>query len=252
MIIENDKQLQSMKKIGEIVANCLQLLKVKAQPGMTTKELDEIAGKYLAEFGAVSAPISCYKFPGHTCISVNNESAHGIPGDKVLQDGDLINIDVSAQLDGFFGDNGESFVLGKGTKIKNKLCRVVKDALDVAIANAVAGRNINELGRAVQQVAKKNKLTVIENLGGHGIGKTLHDQPDFIPSFFDPDDSRKFKENCCVAIEPFVSNGGNWVDEADDCWTLYLDKHLSAQKEHSVVITKKKPIILTIPTKTFD
>lgn len=253
MIIQNEKQLEAMKKIGEIVANCLALTKAKARAGMSTRELDEIAAKYLDEHGAVSAPISCYKFPGHTCISVEKAAAHGIPGDTILKDGDLLNVDVSAHLDGFFADNGESFVVGgKGSKTKQKLIKGVTEALNSAVSQARAGARISDLGTAVETVARKHKLTIIQNLGGHGIGKTLHDEPEFIPSYFDKKDKRTFKENMCVAIEPFLSNGGDWVEESKDGWTLYQDRFYAAQKEHSIVITKKEPIILTNPTKTFD
>ncbi|SMF72413.1 type I methionyl aminopeptidase [Pseudobacteriovorax antillogorgiicola] len=253
MVIENEKQLKAMEKIGAIVANCLQLAKAKARPGMTTKELDAIAGAYLDKHGAVSAPISCYKFPGHVCISVEKEAAHGIPGDRVLQAGDLINVDVSAHLDGYFADNGESFIIGgHGGKVKNKLCKTIKNVLDQAILQARAGVRIAEVGRTVEQLAQQSNLTVIRNLGGHGIGKTLHENPEFIASYFDRKDHRRFKEGMCVAIEPFLSNGGDWVEESSDGWTLYQDRYYAVQKEHTIMITKGKPVVLTQPTENFE
>ena len=252
MIIQNEQQLEEMKKIGAIVANCLALTKAKARAGMSTRELDEIAAEFLKAHGAISAPISCYKFPGHTCISVEKAAAHGIPGDTILKDGDLINIDVSAHLNGFFADNGESFIVGgKGTKTKQKLIKAVREALDAAVSKAQAGALISDLGSAVETVARKHKFTIIQNLGGHGIGKTLHDEPEFIASYFDKKDKRRLKEGTCLAVEPFLSNGGDWVEEADDGWTLYQDRFYAAQKEHSIVVTKKEPIILTIPTMNF-
>lgn len=251
MIIENDRQLQAMHRIGAIVANCLELVKARARVGMTSLELDEIAGKYLAEQGAMSAPISCYKFPGHVCISIEREAAHGIPSDRILKDGDLINVDVSAHLDGVFADNGESFILGKGTKTKQTLCLAVKQALALAISAAKDGGLISDLGRAVESVARKKKLTIIQNLGGHGIGKTLHEFPEFIPSFYDPEDKRRFQEGMCIAVEPFISNGGTWVEESDDGWTLFQDKFYAAQKEHTIMVSKTQPIVFTRPTKSF-
>jgi methionyl aminopeptidase len=251
MTIETGSQFESMGVIGAIVANCLEYMKSKAKPGMTTRELDELGERFLEKVGAHSAPKSTYDFPGATCISVEKQAAHGIPGDYVLKDGDLVNIDVSAEKDGFYADNGESFVVGKGNKIKLRLVNAVGKALMLGIGEARADRQISCVGGAVETFAKKNGFTVIRNLGGHGVGKSLHEEPEFIASFHNKRDRRLFKANQVVAIEPFLSNGASTVKEAKDGWTLYHDKFYSVQKEHTIMITKKEAHIFTIPTKNF-
>lgn len=252
MKIKNEKQLQAMHKIGEIVANCLEYMKASAKPGMTTLELDQLGGAFLKEHGAISAPMSCYKFPGFTCISVEKAAAHGIPGDRVLKEGDLINIDVSAHLEGYFADNGESFIIGKGNKTKTKLCKLIRKALPLALEQIQDKKKISSIGLALENLAKQEKVTIIENLGGHGVGKTLHEKPEFVPSYFDHKDKRTFEEHSCIAIEPFLSNGGTWVETSKDGWTLYLDHHYAVQKEHTIMVTKKNPVIFTTPSRSFD
>lgn len=251
MSIDNEIQFEKMKEIGAIVANCLAYLKANTKAGMTTLELDEMAGKFLAFYGAISAPKSEYNFPGYVCISTENEVAHGIPSARVLKDGDLINIDVSASKDGFFADNGESFIVGNVKNKKSSLCKHVKSALDIALDTARTGVMINRVGLAIEQYAKQNKLTVIRDLGGHGVGLSLHEEPNFIGSYCNELDKRIFTENLVVAIEPFVSNGAHHIKESRDGWTLYHKGFYSAQKEHTIMIRSGKPFIFTKPTMSF-
>jgi len=251
MSIDNEIQFEKMKEIGAIVANCLEYLKSEARTGITTAELDYLAGIFLNKYGAVSAPKSEYNFPGFVCFSHEHEVAHGIPSKKVLKNGDLLNIDVSASKDGYYADNGESFVVGNVGNKKNHLCKHVKNVLNIALDTARSGVKINRVGLAVEQYAKKNKLTVIRDLGGHGVGNSLHEEPEFIGSFCDPRDKRIFTENLVVAIEPFLSNGAHHINEASDGWTLYHDSFYSVQKEHTLMIRKGKPYIFTRPTMNF-
>ena len=250
MKINSPEQFEAMKKIGIIVANCLAYLKAKTVVGMSTLEVDHLAAEYLAEHGAVSAPKVTYDFPGFTCISVEKDCAHGIPSDRILKDNDLVNIDVSASLDGFFADNGESFVVGNASPEKQFLCDAVKTALNRSIQNAKAGVPLRFLGRTVEQVARKKKLRVIENLGGHGVGRSLHEEPSFIPGFEDKKDKRILRENQVIAFEPFLSTHSNLVQQKDDGWTLYANGY-TVQKEHTLMVTKNKPYIFTQPTKSF-
>lgn len=252
MSIDNEIEFEKMQEIGSIVANCLEFLKTKSVEGITTRELDHLAAQFLNKYGAISAPQSSYGFPGHVCISVEHEVAHGIPSDRVLKDGDLINIDVSASKEGFFADNGESFVIGNRNKKKKALCTHVRNALGFALKSARSGQKINRIGLAVEEYAKKNKLTVIRDLGGHGVGRSLHEEPKFIGSFCDTTDNRILNENLVVAIEPFLSNGAHYIDESTDGWTLFHDNYYSVQKEHTVMIRKgKDPFIFTQPTMRF-
>ncbi len=246
MIIKNEQDLEGLRKIGRIVALAREEMKRLAKPGMTTKELDLIGKRVLDEHGAESAPEKEYNFPGVTCISVNEEVAHGIPGDRLIQDGDLVNIDISAALDGYYADTGISFVVGQGDDLKAKLCQAAEDAFWAAMKKTKTGAKRNQIGRAVFNEARKNGFTVIENLTGHGIGRSLHEEPEHILNYFDPRDGALLKDGLVLAVEPFVSAGASHIVELGDGWTFVTpDKSLVAQCEHTIVVTKGEPIILT-------
>ena len=252
MTIETDADIAALQKIGAIVANTLEYMKSVARPGMSTAELDELGSVYLCESGARSAPQLTYNFPGFTCISVNNEVAHGIPGDRILQAGDLVNIDVSAELEGYFGDTGGSFQLEPRKSSLSKLLEATRDARAVGIAAARADANISDIGKAVEKVARKNAFRVLRDLGSHGVGRGLHEEPKFIPSYFDPADKRTLKKGMVITIEPFLTTGPQFVTEAQDGWTLFVKKgQFGAQFEHTLVITEGAPLIMTLPTKSF-
>lgn len=249
MSIENENDLKALQKIGQIVAQCLQYMGSKLEPGITTWELDQLGQAFLEKHGARSAPKLVYNFPGSTCISVNEEAAHGVPGPKILEAGDLVNIDVSAELDGYFADTGASFIIPPESNLKRNLCLATKRALDMALRAAQAGKPLNSIGKAIEKEARKNNLTIIENLGSHGVGRGLHEDPDFIPAYYDPRDKRMLKKNQVITIEPFLSTGATEVFETGDGWTLATDKGIfTAQYEHTMVITDGKPLILTLPT----
>lgn len=248
MSINSEKDLEGLRKIGRIVARCLHLMQSKLEPGMTTAELDAIGGQFLASHGARSAPQLTYNFPGFTCISVNEEAAHGIPGSRVLRAGDLVNIDVSAELDGYFADTGGSAVIPPESKLYLQICAVAKQALENAMLEARAGAKLNRIGFAIEAEAVKNGLTVIENLGSHGVGRALHEEPGFIPGYYDKRDKRVLRENQVITIEPFISSGAREVFENGDGWTLMTSPGVfTAQYEHTMVITKGKPLIMTLP-----
>lgn len=248
MSIENERDLEALRKIGRIVASCLQHMGKALEPGITTKEVDEIGRAFLEQHGARSAPKLTYSFPGHTCISVNEEAAHGIPGNRILKASDLVNIDVSAELGGYFADTGGSFIIPPGSKEKHKLCLATKQALELALVEARAGNPLNRIGKAIEQHARKNNLTVIENLGSHGVGRALHEEPGFIPGYYDSKDKRVLKEGQVITIEPFLSTGARLVHDTGDGWTLATSrKFLTAQYEHTLVITKGRPLIMTLP-----
>jgi methionyl aminopeptidase len=248
MSIESDEDLIALRKIGRIVANCLQHMGARLEPGITTQEIDAEGRVYLEAHGARSAPKLTYNFPGSTCISVNEEAAHGIPGAKILNAGDLVNIDVSAELGGYFADTGGSFIIPPGSKVKQNLCLVTKRALELAMREARAGQKLNQIGRAIEKEARRNNLSVIENLGSHGVGRALHEEPGFIPGFYDSNDTRVLRENQVITIEPFLSTGARQVFDTGDGWTLATSKKfLTAQYEHTLVITKGMPLIMTLP-----
>ena len=248
MIIKNDLDIQKLRHVGGIVARCLQHMTEQARAGMTLKELDQIGAKFLAQSGARSAPILTYDFPGHTCLSVAPIVAHGIPNDTVLKDGDLLNIDVSAEKDGYFGDTGGSFFIGTANAAGDLLLKATREALDEAMKVARAGAKINKIGQRIQAVAERYRFEIIENLGSHGVGKGLHEEPKFIPSYFDEDDKRVLKKGQVITIEPFLATKSCFVDELEDGWSLIADDGgLSAQFEHTMIITDGMPLIMTDP-----
>src|ERR1700712_3617860 len=204
MSITVESELIGMQKASEAVAYTLKEMRNFAQPGMTTKELDDFGGQILNDLGAKSAPYLTYGFPGWTCISINNEFCHGIPSDKkILNEGDLINIDVSAELDGFWSDNGGSFVLGLDVNHHQKLIEASKQILHKAIYNIKGGVRISDIGFLTETEAKKRGYKVIKNLTGHGIGKSLHEAPAEIANYRDRLNLARFKKNSVVAIETF-------------------------------------------------
>ncbi|NUM57946.1 MAG: type I methionyl aminopeptidase [Bdellovibrionaceae bacterium] len=248
MSINSVEDLENLKKIGSIVGRCLDYMAKKLEPGMTTHELDQIGKSFLNQFGARSAPQIVYDFPGTTCISLNHEAAHGIPSRfKKMKAGDLVNIDVSAELNGYFADTGGSFIIPPVTAIKKKVCDVAMSTMWKGISAAVHGGRINEIGRAMENEAHKNGLSVIMNLCSHGVGRWLHEEPDQIPGYYDKKDRRILSEGTVITVEPFVSTGAKKVIESGDGWTLINPNHFTAQYEHTIVITKDKPLIMTLP-----
>ncbi|ALI98515.1 type I methionyl aminopeptidase [Rufibacter tibetensis] len=247
MSISTESELAGMEKISEAVATTLKEMRQFAKPGMSTKQVDEFGGQLLKEFGAKSAPALTYGFPGWTCISVNNEIAHGIPSDtKILKEGDLINIDVSAELDGFWSDNGGSFVLGEDIHQHQQLVDTSKMILAKAISQIRGGMRIAELGRLIETEAKKSGYKVIKNLTGHGIGRQLHEEPGEIANYYDPYNSKRFRKNSVVAIETFISTNSTIANTLKDGWTLVGNKGgFVAQHEHTLVITDGQPVVLT-------
>ena len=247
MSITKETELIGMKKASEAVAYALKEMTGYAQPGMTTKQIDDYGAKILSDFGAKSAPYLTYGFPGWTCISVNNEFCHGIPSDKrILKEGDLINIDVSAELDGFWADNGGSFVLGKDINLHQQLVDASKQILYKAIFNIKGGVRISDIGYLIETEARKRGYKVIKNLTGHGIGRGLHEEPAEIANYRDRFNRTRFKKNSVVAIETFISTTSTYATTLNDGWTMVGNKGgFMAQHEHTIVVTDGEPIILT-------
>lgn len=247
MSITNESELIGMQEACKAVAYTLKKMIDYAKPGMNTKELDEYGSKILKEFGAKSAPHLTYGFPGWTCISVDNEFCHGIPSEtRILKEGDLINIDVSAELNGFWADNGASFVIGNDINEHQKLVDASKEILKKTLSNIKGGVKISDIGHLMETEAKKRGFKVIKNLGGHGIGKSLHEQPDELMNFKNRYDQRRFRKNSVVAIETFISTASSIAVELSDGWTMVGNKGgYMAQHEHTIVVTNGKPIILT-------
>jgi len=246
MSIESQEDLLGLMKIGRIVGLTLQHMSSMLRPGMTTKELDDIGRAFLAKHGARSAPELVYQFPGATCISINDEAAHGIPGDRVVQPGDLVNIDVSAELNGYFADTGASVPVPPISPLKQKLCDSAKAALYRAIDAVRAGQPMNVVGRAVEVEARKSGFTIIQDLCGHGVGRSIHEAPRNVLNFYDARAKQKLTEGMVITIEPFLSNGARRSRQSSDGWTLKTaGSKLVAQYEHTMIITNDHPILVT-------
>jgi methionyl aminopeptidase len=247
MIADNENDIKHLKAIGHICAMALQEMMRHVQPGITTGELDNIGREFLEKEGARSAPMSMYQFPGATCISISPVIAHGIPNGRALREGELINIDVSAELDGYFGDTGASMVVAKHMPEFEKIIEAARSALAKAVQSARAGQPINLIGKTIQQEAKRNGYGVIYDLTGHGVGHQLHEDPFQVFNYFKSKDRRILNEGLVLAIEPFLTTGKGHVLEEADGWSLRTtDRTIAAQFEHTIIVTKGEPIILTI------
>lgn len=250
MIISTDEQLGKLKEIGSICAQVLEQMSKAVRPGMTTAELDDLGRILLERMGAQSAPQLAYDFPGATCISVNEEIAHGIPGDRLIQAGDLINIDVSAAKDGVFADMGASMVVPPVTDALARLCRDGRRAMWAGIKEGVSGAPLANVGQAIGKFAKKNGYSLITNLASHGVGDSLHDEPGEIATWPDRSERRKIADGLVFTVEPFLSLGGRQAVESpkDDGWTLICHPPAPCvQYEHTIVATKRGAVVVTVP-----
>lgn len=247
MTITSEVELAGLRAIGRIVADTLRTMARAMEPGMTTRELDAIGRASLEAAGARSAPELTYGFPGATCISVNAEIAHGIPGDRVLAAGDLVNIDVSAAKDGFFADTGASFPLGEVTPEVRQLCRDGRRAMEAGIAAVGHGRPLAEIGNAVGRFAARRGYTLIRNLASHGVGRALHEDPEEIATWPNRD-RRRMHRGLVLTVEPFLSRGGLRAVSGLDGWTLFAaPPALAVQYEHTVVATERGAMVMTLP-----
>ena len=247
MTIDTPQDLEALQKAGRVVALTLRAMADAAQPGTTTAELDEIGERVLRQHGAHSAPRLVYDFPGATCISVNNEAAHGIPGARILQPGDLVNLDVSAELDGYFADAALMVTLPPVAPLKHNLVLCARLALEKSMQAARAGALLNTIGKVIEEQAGRSGFQTLHDLGGHGVGRTIHEEPHNVACYYNPADKRVLQEGAVLTIEPFITTGAASVfTDPENGWTLLTsDGSLSAQFEHTIVITKGRPVVVT-------
>lgn len=245
MTIENEKDLEALLRIGRICGLALKTMLEKVEPGMTTAQLDDIGKEILREHNAASAPIKMYKFPGWTCISINDEAAHGIPGDREIQPGDIVNIDVSAELEGYWADTAATMIVPPAAPEHKRLCKFTQRALDAGLKAARAGQRLNQIGKAVEDVARRGGYSIIRELPGHGVGRSLHEKPSVF-NFYNRRDRTMLTDGLVITIEPFFSMGNGRIFTDEDHWTLRAtDGTFNAQYEHTVVITRGEPILVT-------
>jgi len=245
MSINTPEELAKLKTAGRIVRRMLEAMKNAVRPGVTTAELDETGAQVMREHGAQSAPQLVYKFPGVNCISVNDEAVHGIPSERVVQKGDLVKLDVTIEKDGFMADAAETVAVEEVPDESERLKACAERAFHKAMLVARAGFRVSEIGRAVEKEVRRAGFSVIRDLGGHGIGRTIHEAPR-VPNFADPQANDILTEGLVITVEPIIAAGSGRILVAKDGWTVCTaDRRPSAHYEHTLVITKGEPILLT-------
>jgi methionyl aminopeptidase len=246
MSIADQHELEALVAAGRVAWRALSAMVEAVRPGITTAELNEIGAHEIARAGARAAPILDAGFPAECCISVNDAIAHGVPGPYALRREDLVNLDVSVELDGFYADNGASVAVDPDDPRLARLCDVGRRTLANALGVVRDGALLNEIGRAAERTARASGYEVIRDLCGHGVGRSLHEEPKEVCSFYVPADRRRLSEGQVLAIEPFVSTGARGVRRASDGWTLTTeDGGLAVQYEHTVVVTRDGALVVT-------
>lgn len=245
IILKSPEEMKKMEQSCLIVAKTLDYLKGMVKPGMTTMEIDRFADDYIKSNSAIPAFKGYRGFPASICASVNNEVIHGLPSDRVLEEGDILGIDLGAYKDGFYGDAASTFPVGKIPPDVEKLMRVTEEALYRGIENAREDNRVSDISHAIQKHVESNGFSVVRAFVGHGIGRDLHEEPQ-IPNFGPPGRGPRLRSGMTLAIEPMVNQGGHEVVILEDGWTtVTLDGKLSAHFEHTVLVTSDKPRILT-------
>jgi methionyl aminopeptidase len=245
LTIESEKDLAGLRRVGRVVGLALKAMRESLEPGMTTGELDGVGARVFERYGARSAPQVLYGFPGVNCISVNDEAVHGVPGDRVIEPGDLVKIDVTATLGGYIADAAVTLTLPPESPLNTGLRDCAGSALDRAVAVARAGRPINKIGRVVETAVRRRGFTVLTELSSHGVGRAIHEPPT-IPNYYDRRLRTPLTEGLVITVEPIISAGSNRTVEGEDGWTIRTaDGSPAAHHEHTIVVTKGSPIVLT-------
>ncbi len=245
MSIEDEDDWSGLRLAGRAAAAALEAMRVSVAPGLTTAELDAIGRAVLERHGARSAPQLVYQFPGANCISLNDEVVHGIPGSRAIQPGDVVKLDVTAELGGYMADTACTVVVGPADPLAQELAACAEAAFQAALKAARAGALARDVGRAIQGVVEGHGFSCVEGLSGHGIGRTIHEPPT-IPNVDDPDATERLEEGMVLTIEPIIAAGSGRAYLASDGWTVRThDGRNAAHFEHTVVIGKGAPTILT-------
>jgi len=245
MSVETPDELAALKATGRVVAVTIRAMRRAVRPGITTAELDAIAAREFARAGARSGPALDYGFPATTCISVNDEAVHGIPGKRRLRRGDLVKLDVTAELDGFYADACRTVFVGDPRPRAVRLVRTADQALSAAMKVARTGTPLNAIGATVQRIVRTRGFSVCDGLMGHGIGRRIHEAPE-VPNTFERALSEPLTEGLVITIEPLVAAGGAAVVLGHDGWTVSTaDASLAAHAEHTLVIQDGAPLVLT-------
>ena len=245
MSIESTADWEGLRQAAKVARETLDALCEQVRPGITTGELDAMAAQVFATHGARSAPALVYGFPGIVLISINDEIVHGVPGPRRIARGDLVKLDVTLEKNGYVADAARTVVVEGGSDVARRLSRCAVDALDAALRVARAGARVNQIGRAVEREVARQGFSVVRGLAGHGVGRTIHEWPS-VPNRYDPWQKDVLTEGLVLTIEPMISAGSPHAIQDRDGWTIRTrDRSLSAHSEHTLVITRNEPVILT-------
>ena len=243
MSIDDPDELAALRAAGRVVSEAIREMSRRVRPGITTRELDDVAARVFAAHGARSAPALTYDFPGSVCISVDDECVHGIPGPRRLREGQLVKLDVTAELDGYYADACRTVIVGRGRPRDQRLVAAAQSALRRGLAVATAGNNVGAIGAAVQFEVERRGFSVCAELSGHGIGRRIHEEPE-VPNI--AWDGPELTSGLVITVEPIIAAGGGGVHVDDDGWTIRTDDGSSAAHfEHTLVITGSAPILVT-------
>jgi len=246
ILIKSEREIATMRQAGRIVASVLEVLKKELRVGMKTKELDSIAAGELEKMGAKPSFKGYRGFPANLCVSINDEIVHGIPGERIINDGDIVSLDLGAIYDSFQGDAAISVIMGNGSPQARKLVEVTEGALEAGIAAARRGARLGDISVAIQHYAESRGYSVVREYTGHGIGRQMHEKPQ-IPNFGRSGEGPELKKGMTLALEPMVNIGGWSTRIGSDGWlVLTADGSLSAHFEHTIAITDGKPEVLTV------
>ncbi len=248
--IKNEREIALIRESSKIVAEVLRLLESQIRPGVTTQELDRVAEDFIRSNGGTPAFKGYGQdrfnlFPATICTSIDDQVVHGIPGNRVLREGEIISIDVGVRKNGFYGDGAATFAVGKISDTKARLMKITRESLAKGIERAVAGNYLHDISAAVQEYVETAGFSVVRDLVGHGVGSELHEDP-AVPNYGKAGTGLKLKEGLTLAIEPMVNGGTYKVRIADDGWTVYtMDAEPSAHFEHTIVVRKNNAEVLT-------
>ena len=245
IIYKTPKEIEIMRQAAQIVSRTLGKIAEKIGPGVTPLELDALAEDYIRSQNAIPGFLGLYDFPNTLCISVNDAVVHGIPDNKPFEDGDIVSVDCGAIFEGYYGDHAYTFEIGDVDPETKRLLEVTKECLKLGIAETKAGNRIGDIGFAIQQHAEKNGYGVVRDLVGHGLGKTMHEEPQ-VPNYGRRGRGKKIQDGLTIAIEPMINMGTERVVQLEDHWTIVTeDGKPSAHFEHDVAVVNGKPEVLS-------
>ncbi|MNW34637.1 methionyl aminopeptidase [Fontibacillus panacisegetis] len=245
IILKSPREIEEMKTANQIVADCHREVAKIIKPGISTKEINDFVARHIIKLGGKQFTKGYNGFPAETCASVNDVVAHGFPSAKPLKDGDLLKLDIVVEYDGWFGDSCWCYTIGEVSPEAERLMRITKECLDIGITKALPGNRLGDITSAIQQHAESNGYSVVRDLLGHGIGRTLHEEPSY-EHIGVAGKGIRLREGMVFTIEPMINEGTFRITIDDDDWTARTaDGKLSAQFEHTIALTADGPLILT-------